>query len=131
MLARPADDSGVIRVRRTRQSAAKALLVASMLAASVFGGVAGCEMGCNTALAEGTLVARGKELVLQARTGETNAIIWPSGYGVRDDSRRLVLVDRFGSVKAREGDRIGVAGGLGVDNVFHGCGDVSVETLPR
>ena len=108
---------------------ANAFLVASMLAMSV-GGVAGCETGCSTALAEGTLVARGKDLVLQATTGETNAVAWPSGYGVREDSGSLVLVDRFGSVKAREGDRIGVAGGVGVDNVFHGCGDVAVETPP-
>jgi hypothetical protein len=98
-----------------------------MLAASVVGSVAGCAMACNTALAQGTLVAHGKDLALQAPTGETNVVVWPSGYSVREDNGSLALADRFGSVKARAGDRIGVAGGFGVDNVFHGCGDVWIE----
>jgi hypothetical protein len=105
----------------------KALVMAAMLAASAAGSVAGCEMACPTALAEGVLVPNGHELVLRATTGETNAIAWPSGYRVREESGRLVLADRFGTVKAREGDRIGVGGGVGVDDVFHGCGDVWVE----
>jgi hypothetical protein len=105
----------------------KAFIMAAMLAVSAVGSVAGCEMGCPTALAEGVLVAIGQDLVLRATTGETNAIAWPSGYSVRQESGRLVLADRFGTVKARDGDRIGVAGGVGVDNVFHGCGDIWVE----
>jgi hypothetical protein len=106
----------------------KVFMMAAMLAVSAVGSVAGCEMACPTALAEGVLVADGQNLVLRATTGETNAIVWPSGYSVRQESGRLALTDRFGTVKARDGDRIGVGGGIGVDNVFHGCGDVWVES---
>jgi hypothetical protein len=105
----------------------RAFMIAAMLAVSAVWSVAGCEMACPTALAEGVLVADGENLVLRAATGETNAIAWPSGYSVRQENGRLVLTDRFGTVKAREGDRIGVGGGVGVDDVFHGCGDVWVE----
>jgi hypothetical protein len=81
-----------------------------MLAASVVGSMAGREMGCNTALARCALVAQGKDLAPQAPTGETSVVVWPSGHSVREDSGRLARADRFGRVKAREGDRIGVAG---------------------
>jgi hypothetical protein len=40
------------------------------------------------------------------------------------DGDTLVLADRFGSIKAREGDKIGVGGGVGVDGLFRACGDV-------
>lgn len=54
------------------------------------------------------------------------AVIWPPGYSSRPDGETLVLVDRFGSVKARQGDIIGMGGGEGADGVFQGCGDVRV-----
>jgi hypothetical protein len=102
----------------------KAVLAAVALALSIVGSAAGCEMACPTALAEGVLVADGTNLVLEAPSGERNTVVWPSGYSVRADADKLVLVDRFGSVKAREGDKIGVGGGVGVDGLFRACGDV-------
>ena len=112
----------------------KAVLGAAALALSIVSSVSGCEMGCPTALAEGVLVADGKNLVLEAPTGPRNTVVWPSGYSVGVDGGTLVLADRFGSIKAREGDMIGVGGGVGVDGLFHGCGDVwtvSPSPMPK
>jgi hypothetical protein len=57
-------------------------------------------------------------------------MIWPSGYSVREDGGSLVLIDRFGSIRAREGEFVRVGGGTGADDVFHGCGDVWVVPSP-
>ena len=102
----------------------KAVLAAAALALSIVSSVSGCEMGCPTGLAEGVLVADGTNLVLEAPTGQRNTVVWPSGYSVRADGDTLVLVDRFGTIKAREGDMIGVGGGVGADGLFRACGDV-------
>ena len=101
-----------------------AVLAAAALSLSIVASVAGCEMACPTALAEGVLVADGENLVLEAPTGQRNTVVWPSGYSVRAEGDTLVLVDRFGSIKARERDKIGVGGGVGVDGLFRACGDV-------
>jgi hypothetical protein len=82
-------------------------------------------------LAEGTLTAEGGSLVLRTRTGETEAIEWPSGYGTREEGGHIVLVDPLGGIKARQGDFVQVGGGVGNDGVFHGCGDVSLVQLAR
>jgi hypothetical protein len=102
----------------------KAVLAAAALALSIVSSVSGCEMGCPTGLAEGVLVADGGNLVLEATTGQRSTVVWPSGYSIRPDGDKLVLADRFGSIKAREGDKIGVGGGVGVDGLFRACGDV-------
>lgn len=102
----------------------KAVLAAAVLSLSIVSSVSGCEMGCPTGLAEGVLVADGQNLVLEAATGQRNTVVWPSGYSVRADAGTLVLADRLGSIKAREGDMIGVGGGVGSDGLFRGCGDV-------
>lgn len=102
----------------------KAVLAAAVLSLSIVGGVSGCETACPLALAEGVLVADGKNLVLESPTGQRTTVLWPSGYSVRGDGDKLVLTDLFGSVKAREGDKIGVGGGVDVDGHFRACGDV-------
>jgi hypothetical protein len=102
----------------------KAVLAAAALVLTIVSGVSGCEMGCPTALAEGVLVADGENLVLEAPTGQRNTVVWPSGYSVRVDGDTLVLADRFGTIKAREGDKIGVGGGVGGAGLFRACGDV-------
>lgn len=98
-----------------------------ILALSLTGSVTACATGCPTALAQGELVKRGPNLELQEE-GQARmiAVNWPSGYSSRPDGEILVLVDRFGSVKARQGDIIGMGGGEGADGVFQGCGDVWV-----
>ena len=102
----------------------KAVLAAAALALSIVSSVSGCESACPTALAEGVLVADGTNLVLEAPTGQRNTVVWPSGYTVRMDGDTLVLADLLGSIKAREGDKIGVGGGVGGDGLFRACGDV-------
>jgi hypothetical protein len=87
---------------------------------------AGCAVSCPTALAEGVLVAEGTSLVLRATTGETNPIAWDSGTSVRVDNGKLTLVDWLGGIKARDGDHIQVAGGVGTDDIFHACGPIAV-----
>jgi hypothetical protein len=102
----------------------KAGLAAVALALGIVSSVSGCQMSCPTALAEGVLVADGNSLVLESSTGQRSTVVWPSGYSVRGDGDELVLTDLFGSVKAREGDKIGVGGGVGSDGLFRACGDV-------
>ena len=60
----------------------------------------------------------------EARTGLRSTVVWPSGYRVRVDGDTLVLADRFGTIKARQGDTIEVGGGVGDDGLFRACGDV-------
>jgi len=102
----------------------------AVLLAGVGGGTAGCALGCPTALAFGTVAARGSDLVLQDESGAAEPVVWPDGYRVRRDGEALVLTDRFGTVTARVGERIEMGGGVGADNRFHGCGDV-VVVMPR
>jgi hypothetical protein len=98
----------------------------AMLAAVVAGGSVACTMGCPTALATGTVAVSGSDLVLLDDTGTPEPFVWPDGYGVRRDGDALVLTDRFGTVKARVGDRIEAGGGFSTDDRFHGCGDIVV-----
>ena len=79
---------------------------------------------CPTALASGVLTARGADLLLADDTGAPMDVVWPDGYSVRRDGDRLSLVNRFGFVMAREGDRIDMGGGVGMDGRFHGCNDI-------
>lgn len=85
----------------------------------------GCQSGCQTGLQDGVLVAGGTGLSVRASDGVTSTIVWPPGYLIRNDGT-WVLVDPSGSVKAREGDHIQVAGGLGTDGIWHACGDITV-----
>jgi hypothetical protein len=100
-------------------------LVAIALVALVIPATAGC-ISCQTALAEGVLAAEGDTLVLHASTGDTNRVVWPTGYRVQQDGGKRVLVDWLGNVKAREGDHVQAGGGLGTDDRFHACTDVVV-----
>ena len=101
-------------------------LVLAILVAAVAGSAAACTLGCPTALAIGTIAVSGSDLVLLDDTGALERFVWPDGYRVRRDGDALVLADRFGTVKARVGDRVNVGGGVGTDDRFHGCGDVVV-----
>jgi hypothetical protein len=87
--------------------------------------IGGCQSGCLTGLQDGVLVSGGTGLSVRAPNGVTSTIDWPPGYVVRNDGG-WVLVDPSGSIKAREGDHIQVAGGLGPDGVWHACGDITV-----
>ena len=108
-----------------KRSILRSLLVSTLLATTLATSTTGC-LGCPTALATGVLVADGPDLVLQSPDGAIENVRWPHGYRVGAEGDHLVLTDFFGSEKAREGDRIEMAGGVGTDNVFAGCGDVTV-----
>jgi hypothetical protein len=106
----------------------RALVLAAVLLVGLSATTAGCETSCPTALAEGVLVRGGDALLLRDGNGFRQTVVWPSGYGVREDNGILVLVDWIGNVKAREGDRIRAGGGVGTDGLFHACGDVTVAS---
>ena len=108
----------------------RAVALLAVLVAAIGGGTAGCALGCNTALATGVVAASGSDLVLTDETGVAHPVAWPDGYGVRRDGDALVLIDRFGTVRARLGDRVEMGGGVGTDDRFHGCGDVVVRAAP-
>jgi hypothetical protein len=93
----------------------------------VDGVVVGCSVGCPTALGSGRLSASGDDLVLADATGAIHRVVWPDGDGVRREGVVLVLVDRFGTVKARDGQDVEFGGGTGSDNVMRACGDVTVR----
>ena len=83
--------------------------------------------GCPTALVQGTLVELDGSLGVQGPNGgPPGAVRWPFGYAVERRDGTLVLTRLF-QVVAREGDVVGVGGGvLGDDDVFDGCGVVTI-----
>ena len=110
--------------RPTRLRAAAIGLAVLALPSSL----AGC-IGCPTALLEGVLVRDGSTLAVDADSGEVVPVRWPFGYGVRADGDKLVVTDLFGSVKAREGDRVHLGGGMVPpdEQAFGVCGDFTVD----
>jgi hypothetical protein len=89
--------------------------------------VMGCASGCPTALLEGTLVPADGELVVERDpAGVAIHVQWPFGLGVHDEGGTLVLADVLGTVKAREGDVVGIAGSSTGDGSWVACGDITV-----
>lgn len=62
-------------------------------------------------------------IVLSVATGETVKVVWPSGWAAWRVGGRAELVDRNGSLIAREGDVIPArfGGGEYADGAFHVC----------
>jgi hypothetical protein len=103
----------------------RAIAAAVLLLASV--SVTGCASGCPAALLQGTLVAADGELVVeQDPAGVAIHVQWPFGVGVHDEGGTLVLADVLGTVKAREGDVVGIAGSSTGDGSWVACGDITV-----
>jgi hypothetical protein len=89
--------------------------------------VMGCASGCPAALLQGTLVAADGELIVEGdAAGVATHVTWPFGVGVRDDGGELVLTDLLGTVKAREGDVVGIGGSSTSDGSWLACGDITV-----
>ncbi len=103
-------------------------LVALVFAASVALSGAGC-MGCPTALLEGVLVDDGSGgLAVKAPEGAVVPVHWPDGVGVGADDGHLALKNPLGSVIAREGEFVSMAGGVPGDGPgFAACGPISVR----
>jgi hypothetical protein len=102
-------------------------LVAAILLVALGAASASCSASCPTALVSGVLTASGTDLLLTDDTGAPIDVVWPDGYSVRRDGDALALVNRFGFVMAREDDRIDMGGGVGTDDLFHGCNDIVVR----
>ena len=101
--------------------------MALLLAGSAGTTTAGCT-GCPTALLVGELAEESGTLVVSRGNGEpSQTIIWPFGYGVRDNGGQLVLTDLLGAVKAREGDTVRLGGGETESGTFKVCGQLDVE----
>ena len=107
---------------RRLRSASLALLLAGAAGTTT----SGC--GCPPALLIGELAAESGTLVVAgADGGPSERIIWPFGFGVRDDGGQLVLTDLFGVVKAREGDTVRLGGGEIESGTFKVCGELEVD----
>ena len=93
------------------------------------GTLGGCGTGCPAALLEGVLVRDDATLVVHADDGVETPVQWPGGYSIGTDGVLLVVKDLFGSIKAREGDRVHLGGGMVGDpqTAFGVCGDFTVD----
>lgn len=82
-------------------------------------------LGCPAALLGPVRVATVDDdlIVVSVDSGEPVPVVWPSGWAAWRLEGRAELVDRDGTVVAREGevieDRFG--GGVGLDDAFHVC----------
>lgn len=108
-------------IRRIRRHAAAVLALAFAVAL----GTSGCTYGCPAALATGIVTRDGSDILLRVDTGHLMPVHWPDGIIVREEGQQLVLSDLFGNVRAREGDRIEMAGAF-ADESVHGCGAITV-----
>ena len=108
-----------------RPSARVAIVVVAILVASL--AITGCASACPLALLQGTLVAADGELVVEGdEAGVATHVTWPFGVGVRDEGGELELTDILGTVKAREGDVVGIGGSSTSDGSWLACGDITV-----
>jgi hypothetical protein len=82
-------------------------------------------MGCALALLAPVRVATSADdlIVVSVESGETVKVIWPSGWAAWRLDGQAELVDRNGTVVAREGDVIHdrFGGGTGNDDGFNVC----------
>ena len=85
------------------------LLVLTVAGVNILGG---CQQVCPAALLTGTLSEQADELVvIRDGGGAPERVNWPAGYAVRRQGDNLVVVNLFGWVVAREGDRVRLGGG--------------------
>jgi hypothetical protein len=84
---------------------------------------AGGANACMDALAGGTIVDDPRWGVALAQDdGARLQVVWPAGYVARRTDGVLELVDADGEAVARAGDRVTVAGGMGLGEAWWACG---------
>jgi hypothetical protein len=64
-----------------------------------------------SALSEGKLVVDHSNLRLKHFWGTSDLLIWPYGYSLRIEGKELQVVDNYGQLVGRLGDKIKVGGG--------------------
>jgi hypothetical protein len=108
-----------------------AAALARLVLAAALLGLPGCTtptLGCPAALLEGTLFTDpdGDLLVKHDVDGEIWSVRWPDGYNVRTVNGRVVVTDVFGGVKAGDGDRVGIGGGVASQDemLWGACGNM-------
>jgi hypothetical protein len=108
-----------------------AAALARLLLAATLLGLPGCTIlgqGCPGALLEGMLFAdpNGNLLVKEDVNGTIWTVRWPAGYGVRTVNGRIVVTDTFGGIKAGDGDRVEIGGGVDSEDAsrWAACGNM-------
>ncbi len=106
-------------------------LVLVLVMATVVVITTGCSQACPVALLTGVLVEQDAELVVISEPGgRPERLLWPWDYRVRREGARLVVVDLFGVVRARAGDRVRIGGGEVEDGTWLACGGIEVVPQP-
>jgi hypothetical protein len=78
---------------------------------------------CMDALAGGTIVDDERwGIALAQDDGSRLQVVWPAGYVARRTGGVLELVDVDGRAVAQVGDRVTVAGGMGLGDAWFACG---------
>lgn len=81
-------------------------------------------MACDDALIQGELVANqqsGHAIKGGGADGVVQQVAWQGGLIPRLDGATMTLLDASGGVVAREGDRVQLKGGFGLNNVWFAC----------
>jgi hypothetical protein len=84
--------------------------------------------GCPAGLIRGTLVADERwGIALRGEGNFTREVIWPHGFTARLEAGRVAVIHGNGSVVAREGDVVEIAGGETTsDGPWLECGGIRV-----
>ena len=91
----------------------------------------GCDLACPAALLEGRLTREGSDLVVVRADGYVGRVNWSeTRHSVREQGGTLVVVDWLGTVKAREGDYVGIGGGESPSGGWKICGSIDVGEEP-
>ncbi len=89
----------------------------------------GPTLGCPAALATGTLAGENGQLVLRPSNGTDASfgVRWQFPFHVDEADGVLVVRDLFGGIRAREGDRVQLGGGVTEGGLWGQCGLFAVD----
>jgi hypothetical protein len=89
---------------------------------------AGTPQACMASVIEGILVRDAPSgIAIRDTQGVMRQVVWPYGYGARDDRGRLAVLDASGAAVAHEGDRVAIGGGaIESGRTWLGCGGTTI-----